>query len=157
MIEQITRENRSVPAPGLAFTVNEPPDPWLSTSFQPDFLVPVQYYELVKRPSVPDGETRLMFAVLEDAVRCYIRNLGATRTSDRELFFEAARWFEASTLPHHPFSFEHICDVLEIDSSTLRKQLRSLKLADLPTKQMRSVGRRHLVRPKRASKRARAS
>ena len=41
------------------------PDPWLSARFEPDFLVPVQFFDLTRRRSMLDGETRLVFAVLE--------------------------------------------------------------------------------------------
>ncbi len=37
--------------------------------FEPDFMVPVQFYDLIRRSAFLDGETRLVFAVLEDAVR----------------------------------------------------------------------------------------
>ena len=39
------------------------PDPWLSARFEPDFLVPVQFFDLTRRRSMLDGETRLLFAV----------------------------------------------------------------------------------------------
>jgi len=41
------------------------PDPWLSARFEPDFLVPVQFFDLTRRRSMLDGETRLLFAVLD--------------------------------------------------------------------------------------------
>ena len=42
-------------------------------AFEPDFVVPVQFYDLIRRSAFLDGETRLVFAVLEDAVRTYLR------------------------------------------------------------------------------------
>ncbi len=132
------------------------PDPWLSSRFEPDFLVPVQFYDLTRRRGSLDGETRLVFAVLEDAVRCYVKNVNSTRRSDREQFDEVSAWFEARDAGRTPFSFESVCDVLGIEPGTLRKQLKNLTPRDLPTKQLRSVGRRQVVRAGRsASKRAR--
>ena len=127
------------------------PDPWLNAGFAPDFLVPTQYYDLMRRRSALDAETRLVFAVLEDAVRCYVKNVHGTTRGQRLAFREVSAWFDAANGPHNPFSFTHICDVIGIDPSYLRTQLKTLRPDDLPTKQMRSVGRRHVVRPGRRS------
>ena len=59
------------------------PDPWLSARFEPDFLVPVQFFDLTRRRSMLDGETRLVFAVLEDAIRCYVKTVNSARRCDR--------------------------------------------------------------------------
>jgi hypothetical protein len=128
------------------------PDPWLSARFEPDFLVPVQFYDLTRRRSMLDGETRLVVAVLEDAVRCYVKTGNSSRRCDREQFDEVQRWFHAEAGIHIPFSFEYVCDVLGIEPTSLRAQLGSLSAADLPTKQMRSVGRRQVVRAGRSSR-----
>ena len=131
--------------------VFDSPDPWLSAGFAPDFLVPTQYYDLMRRRTGLDAETRLVFAVLEDAVRCYVKNINATGRSQRMVFREVADWFESEYGLRNPFSFTHICDVLGIEPDYLRSQLKKLRPGDLPTKQMRSVGRRHVVRPGRRS------
>jgi len=127
-----------------------PPDPWLDASFEPDFLMPIQFFDLTRRRSMPDGETRLVFAILEDAVRCYVRAANSSRPRDREQFDEVQRWFDAEAGIHIPFSFEYVCDVLGIEPASFRARLGLLSLKDLPTKQMRSVGRRHVVRAGRS-------
>jgi hypothetical protein len=38
-------------------------------TFEMGLVVPVQFYDLIRRSAFLDGETRLVFAVLEDAVR----------------------------------------------------------------------------------------
>jgi hypothetical protein len=129
------------------------PDPWLSARFEPDFLVPVQFFDLTRRRSMLDGETRLVFAVLEDAVRCYVKSVSSSRRSDREQFDEVYRWFHAEAASRSPFSFEYVCDVLGIEPTALRERLGTLSAKDLPTKQMRSVGRRQVVRAGRSSRR----
>ena len=128
------------------------PDPWLSARFEPDFLVPVQFFDLTRRRSTLDGETRLVFAVLEDAVRCYVKTVNSSRRSDREQFDEVRRWFHAEAGTHSPFSFEYVCDVLGIEPAALRERLGLMSVDDLPTKQMRSVGRRQVVRAGRSSR-----
>ncbi len=133
------------------------PDPWLSARFEPDFLVPVQFFDLTRRRSMLDGETRLVFAVLEDAVRCYVKTVNSARRCDREQYDEVQRWFHAEAGIHSPFSFEYVCDVLGIEPASLRSRLGLLSVDDLPTKQMRSVGRRQVVRAGRSSSRKRSS
>ncbi len=128
------------------------PDPWLSARFEPDFLVPVQFFDLTRRRSMIDGETRLLFAVLEDAVRCYVKTANSPRRCDREQFDEVQRWFHAEAGTHSPFSFEYVCDVLGIEPTALRERLGLINVEDLPTKQMRSVGRRQVVRAGRSSR-----
>ena len=121
-------------------------DPRLSARFQPDFLVPVQFFDLTRRRSMLDGEPRLVFAVLEDAVRCYVKTANSSRRCDRKQFEEVQRWFHAEAGTHSPVSFEYVCDVLGIEPLSLRARLELLSVNDLPTKQMRSVGRRLVVR-----------
>ncbi len=128
------------------------PDPWLSSRFEPDFLVPVQFFDLTRRRSNLDGETRLVYAVLEDAVRCYVKSINSSRPADRAQFAEVQRWFHAEPGTHSPFSFEYVCDVLGIEPAALRERLGLMSTDDLPTKQMRSVGRRQVVRSGRASR-----
>jgi hypothetical protein len=127
-------------------------DPWLSARFEPDFLVPVQFFDLTRRRSMLDGETRLVFAVLEDAVRCYVKTVNSSRRCDRDQFDEVQRWFKAEPGIRSPFSFEYVCDVLGIEPLSLRERLGLLSVDDLPTKQMRSVGRRQVVRAGRSSR-----
>jgi hypothetical protein len=128
------------------------PDPWLSVRFEPDFLVPVQFFDLTRRRSALDGETRLVFAVLEDAIRCYVKTVNSSRRCEREQFDEVNRWFHADAGIRSPFSFEYVCDVLGIEPAALRSRLGLLSADDLPTKQMRSVGRRQVVRARRSSR-----
>jgi hypothetical protein len=131
----------------------ERPDPWINGGFAPDFLVPAQFYDLTRRRASLDGETRLVFAILEDAVRIFVKNSTAQRGYRRALFHEVAQWFETADGPQHPFTFSYVCDVLGVNPDYLLGCIRSLRAEDLPTKQMRSVGRRHVVRAGRRANR----
>ena len=111
-------------------------------------VVPVQFYDLIRRSAFLDGETRLVFAELEDAVRTYLRLRDSSRRRGRVEFAEVARWFGART-GSVPFSFDYICEVLELEPESFRRQLRVLPQHALPTKQMRSVGRRQRVQTRR--------
>ena len=64
-------------------------------------LQPGQYLDLVRRDEVIEGERKLLLAVLEDAIRCYLRNLNAKDGERRRDFVEARNWFApaAGALP----------------------------------------------------------
>jgi hypothetical protein len=94
--------------------------------FQPDTLLPSQYFDRIRRRASFDGERRLMVAILEDAVEVYRKQAGATDRKRRQLFEDAEAWIESSDRVWI-FSFENICDVLGIEASYLRKGLRSWK------------------------------
>jgi len=73
------------------------------------------------------GERELMRAVLEDAIRCLAGEIGPSRERG-QLAADAHDWIAASD-GRSPFSFENICDALDLDSSSLRARL----LRDAPS------------------------
>jgi len=75
-----------------------------------------------KIPETNDQGLRdVMRAVLLDAIMCLRGRGGASR--DRERLAREARYWMASTARTSPFSFESICDVLEISAPYLRRLL----------------------------------
>jgi hypothetical protein len=94
--------------------------------FQPDTLLPSQFFDRVRRRTEHDGERRLMIAVLEDAVDVYRKQAGATDERGEHLFAEADEWIEDPDRSWL-FSFQNICDVLDIDADYLRRGLRVWK------------------------------
>jgi hypothetical protein len=94
--------------------------------FQPDTLLPSQFFDRMRRRSEHDGERRLMIAVLEDAVDVYRKQAGAKDPRGQELFQAAEVWIE-DTDRTWLFSFQNICDVLDIDAEYLRGGLRLWK------------------------------
>ena len=95
--------------------------------FQPDTLLPSQYFDRIRRRASSDGERRLMVAILEDAVEVYRKQAGARDRKRRQLFEDAEAWIESPDRSWI-FSYENICDVLGIDATYLRKGLRVWKL-----------------------------
>ena len=77
----------------------------------------------VSRSKPLQGERRLMLAVLGDAVDCYRKGRRARDPATRLLFAETRAWME-STDRRAIFSFESICDALDIDADYLRRGLR---------------------------------
>ena len=106
-----------------------------------DPLLPVQYYERVGGGHTPSGEFKLFFAILEDALRCYVRAKNCRSGVKRAEFVDARIWFRTRGTPH-VFSFESICAFLGLDADWLRARLESLAPSDLPQKQFRTR-RRH--------------
>lgn len=93
---------------------------------EPEVLMPTQFFDRFRGSSVLEGERRLMLAVLEDAVSCYQKNVGASGARNQRLFEEAEEWF-LDTDGTWPFSFEAVCVILGYDSDYFRSQLRKWK------------------------------
>src|SRR2546428_7920041 len=79
------------------------------------------------------GERALMRAVLEDAIRCLVGELGP-RHQRAALAAEAREWIEVAD-PRWPFSFENVCDGLGLDAANLRCRL----LRDAPAATLREA------------------
>ena len=101
-------------------------DERLGAIFQPDTLLPSQFFDRVRRRTEHDAERRLMIAVLEDAVDVYRKQAGARDARGQELFGEAETWIEDLDRTWL-FSFQNICDVLDLDADYLRRGLRAWK------------------------------
>jgi hypothetical protein len=67
-------------------------------------------------------EKRLMLAVLEGAVRDFQTYAAVFTGRGRRIFIEADAWFRARG--GGPFTFETICDALELDPDFIRDGLR---------------------------------
>ena len=74
-----------------------------------------------------------MRAVLEDAIRCLMGEIGPRPRHQRgALAAEAREWIEVTDLGW-PFSFENVCDGLGLDAASLRRRLlRDAPAAALP-------------------------
>jgi hypothetical protein len=92
-------------------------------------ILPSQYADLVRRRSAGfEAERRLLWAVLQDAIYSYLANMACTTARQREEFEEICGWFRPPTLqPGGLFSFETICEQLEIDPRLLLKGLESIR------------------------------
>lgn len=88
----------------------------------PDLLTPAQYYADTTRRQ-ESGVRRLMAALLEDAAHIYSRNAGAGETS--RLFQEAKAWVQSDDR-EWPFSFERVCEALQLDPEWVRGRLRAV-------------------------------
>src|SRR4030095_5003857 len=102
--------------------------------------------EGVYKKPLREGEERLMFAVLENAVEYFQKYVLARNPRGKQLFREAEEWFldkEAEAL----YSFESICEILGLHPDPIRKGLKEAKL------KLSSVEADHKGRPKLAKSR----
>ena len=110
-------------------------------------LMPAQYADLVRRNNALEGELKLLMAVLEDAIRCYLRNVDAQQGQRRRDFLEVKNWFEgrqsAVAGPAGIFGFENLCEALGLEPHRLLARLGIMTIHDLPS-------RRHQMRRHRA-------
>jgi hypothetical protein len=83
-------------------------------------ILPVQFGESRRRKLPSEGERKLLFAVLEDAIRCFLRHRdGDAAARNNEEFVEAAQWL-SSDEDSGPFAYVSICEALGIDADSLR-------------------------------------
>jgi hypothetical protein len=88
--------------------------------FEPDALLPAQFYAAFRGGSGVSGEKRLMLAVLQDALDCYQKYAFAKDGPGQQLFADAEEWIWDESRGWY-FSFENICEILEIDAQYLRR------------------------------------
>jgi hypothetical protein len=87
--------------------------------FEPDALLPAQFYAAFRGGSAVRGEKKLMLAVLQDALDCYQKYAFAKDGAGQQLFTDAHSWISCPDRNWY-FSFENICETLEISPDYLR-------------------------------------
>ena len=89
-----------------------------------DIILPSQYFPTMGTVGLC-GEQRLMLAVLVDAINVLESWKGGGSSRKRRAFAEAAQWVNTPGTTYL-FSFDSICDALDINSALLRSRLRVL-------------------------------
>jgi hypothetical protein len=92
--------------------------------FQPDTVLPSQFFVALREKAFIEGEKRLMAAVLADAVDCYMKQAFSTDTRGRNLFLDAEAWLFTDERGALFFSFRNICDLLNLEPEYIRRGLR---------------------------------
>src|SRR4030095_4126893 len=103
--------------------------------------------EAVYKKTIREGEERLMFAVLENAVEYFQKYVLARKPSGKQLFREAEEWF-LDRKSEALYSFENICDTLGFHPDHIRKGLMVWKEARI---NLSSVDAHRVSRPKLAT------
>ena len=87
---------------------------------QADVILPSQYYG--SGGSMGTGEQRLILAVLVDAINFLQNWKGSGISRKSRNVAEAVEWVNTRGTCH-PFSFDSVCDALDVDSELLRSRL----------------------------------
>ena len=95
----------------------------LAGLFEPDVLLPAQYFAAFRRSGGLERERLLMLAVLEDAIDCFQKYAHARDPRGGQIFQESKEWVDSGDRTWL-FSFENICDTLEINADYVRRGLR---------------------------------
>jgi len=94
----------------------------LNDLFEPDILLPIQYFAALKRKRFSCGEHRLLVAIMQDAIECFQKHLHARDSKRRQLYLEAEAWINAEN-DEGTFSFDNVCDLLGMSPEYLRQGL----------------------------------
>jgi hypothetical protein len=94
----------------------------LNEIFEPDILLPIQYFASLKRKKYRCGEHRLLVAIMQDAVECFQKHIHARDSKRRQLYVDAEVWICAEE-DEGPFSFNNICELLGMNPEYLRTGL----------------------------------
>src|SRR4029453_13438321 len=88
--------------------------------------------ESVYKKTIREGEERLMLAVLESAVEDFQKYVLARKLRGKKLFQQAEAWFLEKN-SDELFSFENICETLQLHPDYIRQGLVVWKEAKLKT------------------------
>ncbi len=83
-----------------------------------------QYLETVCRKVDLEAEQKLMLAVLEDAVSCFQKYFTARDKIGTSLFREAEEWILLQEKSDWIFSFDNVCETLDLDPGHIREGLQ---------------------------------
>ena len=124
--------------PILEFKVTDPADDELS--FRSDAVLLAQFFHERQGSGALKPFSRLMHAILIDAVRCYQVNFDARRPSKKQQFLEAQGWLFHDE-DSGPFSLRKVCDALEIDPDHVRRGLIGWKIKRLAGEKVAAIRR----------------
>ncbi len=95
----------------------------VASLFEPDTVLCAQYLETVCRKNHLLAEQELMLAVLEDAVSCFQKYVGARDEMEMKLFREAEEWILLQGKSNWLYSFDNICETLGLNPGYVREGL----------------------------------
>ena len=108
---------------------------------QPDVILIHEYLQVYQSSISHTPEMRLIAAVLEDAIDCYLKYSSVNTRRGKRIFGEAEQWIFGQDDDWF-FGFENICEMLKIDPDYIRRVLRQnpqerLRLSKLSGQQLR--------------------
>jgi len=112
--------------------------------FEPDTLLPIQYFEAMRRKHLLEGEKRLVLSVLEDAVECFMKCIDSATNKGQRLYRDADEWISLED-KQWVFSFDNVCDMLDINPEYMRRGLKGWKERKLIAMQRAAEARAQAV------------
>lgn len=113
--------------------------------FEPDTLLPIQYFEAMRRKHLLEGEKRLVLSVLEDAVECFMKCIDSSTNKGQRLFREAEEWINLED-KKWVFSFDNVCEMLDVNPEYLRRGLGEWK-----ARKLEAIERARIARAEQAA------
>jgi len=104
---------------------------------QPDVIVIHEYLHIYRSSTAHTPEIKLIAAVLEDAIDCYLKYHTAKSRRGKRIFSEAAQWI-LDRNDDWLFGFDNICEMLKLDPNYVRrivKQSAQERLLNQPFQQ----------------------
>ena len=90
---------------------------------QPDVIVIHEYLHVYRSNTAHTPEIKLIAAMLEDAIDCYLKYCSAKSRRGKRIFAEAAQWiFDRDE--DWLFGFENICEMLKLDPDYIRRVVK---------------------------------
>jgi hypothetical protein len=106
-------------ATAVSFSSEQHSDTLTSPS---DIEMLYEYLQVYRSKPGREPEMLLMMAVLEDAIRCYVKYSGAKTRSGKRHFEETRQWFFGPD-DDWLFSFENLCGIFALDPGYIRRGL----------------------------------
>ncbi len=108
---------------------------------QPDVVLIHEYLQVYQSSISHTPEMRLIAAVLEDAIDCYLKYSSVNTRRGKRIFGEAEQWIFGQDDDGF-FGFENICEMLKIEPDYIRRVLRHnpherLRLSKLSRQELR--------------------
>lgn len=125
----------------------------VSSLFQPDTLLPAQYFETFRRKAHLEPEKRLVLAVLEDAIASFQKHVRASDGKGKAMFRDAEAWILEDDRDWL-FSFTNICEIFGFDPQYVRQGLMRWKEAELARRPKAKI---YKLTPKRRRRKGGAS
>ena len=104
---------------------------------QPDVIAIHDYLHVYRSSTAHTPEIKLIAAVLEDAIDCYLKYCSAKSRRGKRIFAEAAQWI-LDRDDDWLFGFDNICEMLKLDPNYIRrvvKQSAQERLLNQPSRQ----------------------
>ena len=96
---------------------------WSGVKFCEEFILPEQFYPPVRVQDKYRGEVALLYAILGDAIRCFLEERRKQRQDRGRAAREAETWLFVDD-ESWPFSFLNICELLDLNPTSVRLHLK---------------------------------